>query len=109
MNSLPIVESMHIFKKDGSGSFIMDVSQAVNAHQVNINQFCATYLNRLAVGLAQADEAIVAHYCNWSAIIGRRLQNGLVITQLLADGTLILSDDSQVAVGQKIDFKEELI
>lgn len=88
---------------------IGNLSQAVNAHQVNINQFCATYLNRLAAGLAQADEAIVAHYCNWSAIIGRRLQNGLVITQLLADGTLILSNGSQVAVGQKIDFKEELI
>lgn len=85
---------------------IGNLSQAVNAHQVNINQFCAAYLNQLAVGLSQADEVIVDRYCDWSAIIGRHLQNGLVITQLLTDGTIVLSNGAHVAVGQKINFME---
>lgn len=35
-----------------------------------------------------------------------QMQNGLVITQLLTDGTIVLSNGAHVAVGQKINFME---
>lgn len=85
----------------------------VVAQQVTINQFSAQYLNRLYTLLQLPALELTRRYQRWTPLVGRKLQSiagqpvkGLSVSALKPDGTLILSNQQIVRIGQRVRFAD---
>lgn len=85
----------------------------VVARQVTINQFSGQYLNRLYTLLQLPVLELARRYQYWTPLVGRKLQSiagqpvkGLSVSALKPDGTLILSNQQIVRIGQKVRFAD---
>lgn len=93
--------------------YIGNLRALVVAQQVTINQFSAQYLNRLYTLLQLPALELTRRYQRWTPLVGRKLQTiagqpvqDISVSALKPDGTLILSNQQIVRIGQRVRFAD---